>query len=292
MKEDKKVTIVISAYNKEKYIQRSIQSVIDQTYKNIELFIVNDGSTDETNSKINNFKFLSTEKIFIISKENEGVASCRNIGIEKGSGDYILFLDGDDTLMPDAVYNAVNLFDKTNSSIVYGGWNFIDENENHLRKFQIPSFEDYLEKLLLGNIFAICSVFCDLTFLRTKVGKYKFYTVTDDWEYWIRCAKNNAKFYCSDMIFSNVRIYKDNNKKISSKQKKRFFPIIDDVFDDKYMLPEKYKKLREISELRHHFYLMENYVQWKLSDLCSDQFEKIISNLKKKILILGFTMNL
>jgi glycosyltransferase involved in cell wall biosynthesis len=143
MNENKKVTIVISAYNKEKYIQKSIQSVIDQTYKNIEIFIVNDGSTDKTDEKINSFKFLNKEKIFIISKENEGVASCRNIGIEKGSGDYILFLDGDDTLMSNAVFDAVNLFDKTNSSIIYGGWNYIDEHENHLSEFNIPSFDDY-----------------------------------------------------------------------------------------------------------------------------------------------------
>lgn len=280
MIENKKVSIVISAFNKEKYIKSSIQSVLEQSYKNIELFIVDDGSTDRTYEEIQNYNFLSKENIFITSKKNEGVASCRNIGIEKGSGDYILFLDGDDTLLPDAVYQAVILFERTKSSIVYGGWNYIDENENFIKKFNIPSFDDYLERLLLGNIFAICSVFCDLKFLRSKVGKYKFYTVTDDWEYWIRCAKNNAEFHCSDIIFSNVRVYKDNNKKNLNKQKKRFFPIIDDVFNDNYFLPDKYKKLKNISILRHHFYLMENYIQWNLKELIDEQFEKIIEIIK------------
>ena len=280
MIENKKVTIVISAFNKEKYIQASIKSVLDQNYKNIELFIVDDGSTDSTYKEIEKYNFLSKENIFITSKKNEGVASCRNIGIEKGSGDYILFLDGDDTLMPDSVYQAVNLLEKTKSSIVYGGWNYIDENDNFIKKFNIPSFDDYLERLLLGNVFAICSVFCDLKFLRSKVGKYKFYTVTDDWEYWIRCAKNNATFHCSDIIFSNVRIYKDNNKKNLDKQKKRFFPIIDDVFSDNYFLPDKYKKLKSISILRHHFYLMENYIQWNLKELIDEQFKKVVEILK------------
>ncbi len=260
MIENKKVTIVISAFNKEKYIKTSIQSVLEQSYKNIELFIVDDGSTDRTYQEIQRYNFLSKENIFITSKKNEGVASCRNIGIEKGSGDYILFLDGDDTLLPDSVNQAVKLMEKTKSSIVYGGWNYIDEDDNFIKNFNIPQFDDYLEKLLLGNIFAICSVFCDLKFLRYNVGKYKFYTVTDDWEYWIRCAKNNAKFYCSNVTFSNVRIYKDNNKKNLDKQKKRFFPIIHDVFNENYDLPDKYKKLKETSILRHHFYFYKiNY---------------------------------
>jgi glycosyltransferase involved in cell wall biosynthesis len=208
MIENKKVTIVISAFNKEKYIQKSIKSVLDQSYTNIELFIIDDGSTDKTYEQIKNFKFLPKENLLIFTKKNEGVASCRNIGIEKGSGDYILFLDGDDTLMPNAIIQAVNLLEITKSSIVFGGWNYIDENDKFIKEFNVPSFDDYLEKLLLGNIFAICSVFCDLHFLRSKVGKYKFYTVTDDWEYWIRCAKNNAKFYRSGIIFSNVKFLK------------------------------------------------------------------------------------
>jgi len=280
MIENKKVTIVISAFNKEKYIQKSIKSVLDQSYTNIELFIIDDGTTDKTYEQIKNFKFLPKENLLIFTKKNEGVASCRNIGIEKGSGDYILFLDGDDTLMPNAIIQAVNLLEITKSSIVFGGWNYIDENDKFIKEFNVPSFDDYLEKLLLGNIFAICSVFCDLHFLRSKVGKYKFYTVTDDWEYWIRCAKNNAKFYRSGIIFSNVRIYQDNNKKNLEKQKKRFFPVIEDVFNKNYFLPDKYKKLKKISILRHHFYLMENYIHWNLRDLSNEQFYKIVAILK------------
>ena len=90
-----KFSIVIAAYNIENYIEKCINSCINQTYGNLEIIIVNDGSTDGTLKKILSIK---DDRIIVIDKENEGVTAARNIGMLRATGDYILFVDGDDWL--------------------------------------------------------------------------------------------------------------------------------------------------------------------------------------------------
>lgn len=86
-------TIVIPVYNKENFIGKTLESVLKQTYADFEVIIVNDGSTDNSETIIQTFK---DRRIQFFSKENEGVAVARNFGIEKAQGDYICFLDADD----------------------------------------------------------------------------------------------------------------------------------------------------------------------------------------------------
>ena len=86
-------SIVIPVYNKEKFVVKTIESVLSQTFTDYEIIIVNDGSTDQSEAKISVFK---DNRIKYYSKKNEGVAQARNFGIEKATADYICFLDADD----------------------------------------------------------------------------------------------------------------------------------------------------------------------------------------------------
>ena len=86
-------SIVIPVYNKEKFVAKTLKSVLDQTFDDFEIIIVNDGSTDQSEAKILEFK---DSRIQYYSKKNEGVAAARNFGIEKATADYICFLDADD----------------------------------------------------------------------------------------------------------------------------------------------------------------------------------------------------
>lgn len=94
-----KISIIIPVYNAEQYIERCIDSCINQTYCNIEIIIIDDGSKDQSLKKCN--KYESVENVVIISKPNSGVSDTRNIGIEKSTGEYILFLDADDYIESD-----------------------------------------------------------------------------------------------------------------------------------------------------------------------------------------------
>ena len=91
----RKVTIIVPVYNAEKTIERCVRSIQNQTYKNIEIILVNDGSTDDSLSLCYELQKQS-DNILVIDKENSGVSDARNIGIEKASGDYIQFVDSDD----------------------------------------------------------------------------------------------------------------------------------------------------------------------------------------------------
>ena len=102
-----KVSIIIPAYNLEAYIKKSVLSCIEQSYKNIEIIIVDDGSTDNTWNIIYKMQNLFNN-VVAIHKENGGVSSARNLGINNATGDYIVFLDGDDWLEKDAISYLVN----------------------------------------------------------------------------------------------------------------------------------------------------------------------------------------
>ena len=91
-------SVIIPVYNKEKFIENTIKSVLQQSFLDFELILVNDGSTDESVSKIENF---SDSRITYYTKENGGASSARNFGLEKAKGNYITFLDADDYWYPD-----------------------------------------------------------------------------------------------------------------------------------------------------------------------------------------------
>lgn len=97
-----KISVVIPLYNKVKYIQRTIKSVLNQTFSDFEIVVVDDGSTDGSISAINNY-CGNNAKVRIISKENGGPSSARNRGVIEANGEWIVFLDADDILLPFAL---------------------------------------------------------------------------------------------------------------------------------------------------------------------------------------------
>lgn len=104
-----KFSVVIPVYNKAETISRSLNSVLSQTYKNYELIVINDGSTDNINAVLEEYG----KKIRIINQENHGVSAARNRGIEEATGQYICFLDADDEWLPnhlEELYKAILLY--------------------------------------------------------------------------------------------------------------------------------------------------------------------------------------
>ena len=121
----KKVSIIIPIYNGEKYIKQCIQSIQNQTYMDLEIICVNDGSMDNT-EKILKEQAKTDDRILVISKENEGVSIARNVGIQKATGNYIIFIDIDDWIESDWIEQLVNKMEEMDCDIVRG--NFIKEN--------------------------------------------------------------------------------------------------------------------------------------------------------------------
>lgn len=108
------VSIIIPAYNVEKYIEKCITSILEQTYINIEVIVVNDGSTDNTGSVIDNIS-QHDSRVRILHKKNAGVSAARNSGIEMSTGEYVVFVDGDDYIADDYIWYMLNLIKSTGS---------------------------------------------------------------------------------------------------------------------------------------------------------------------------------
>ena len=111
------VSVIIPAYNAEKYIEECVLSVLGQSYQNLEVIVVNDGSSDSTLSIL-----LNMQKRFpsmaVFSKDNEGVSAARNFGISKAHGKYVLLLDSDDAYLPDSVSLLVDTAEQNKAQMV------------------------------------------------------------------------------------------------------------------------------------------------------------------------------
>lgn len=99
------VSVIIPIYNVENFVEKCVDSVIHQSYQDLDIVLVNDGSTDSSGEKIK--KFESDSRVTVLDKENGGLSSARNKGLSVAKGDYIFFVDSDDYIIPDAIYRAV-----------------------------------------------------------------------------------------------------------------------------------------------------------------------------------------
>ena len=124
-----KVTIIIPVYNIEKYLPRCIKSVEDQTYKNIEIILIDDGSTDNSGELCDEY-VKKDSRIRVLHRENKGVSSARNTGMEMATGDAILFLDSDDYMAVDCISKMVSLMKKYNADISILQMKYIPEYMN------------------------------------------------------------------------------------------------------------------------------------------------------------------
>jgi len=147
------VSIIIPCYNAEKYIAETIQSVVNQTYTNWELIIINDGSTDSSLNIIKEFADRDS-RISFIDKKNSGVSDSRNKGIEKSNGDFIAFLDADDVWFENNLDIKINaLLVNVYSDFVFSNMYNTDPNLNIISTAPKGTDIDILEKFLFwkGN---------------------------------------------------------------------------------------------------------------------------------------------
>lgn len=134
------ISIIIPLYNKEKCIERTINSVLQQTYSDFELIIVDDGSTDKSSEIV---KAISDKRIKYIYKQNGGVSSARNYGLEHVSSDWVVFLDADDTFFPNALENfkeATINFPFAN--VIVGGFMVKENNEKYFESNKLTGYVD------------------------------------------------------------------------------------------------------------------------------------------------------
>ena len=145
------ISIIIPIYNAEKYIDRCIESVIQQTYTNMEIICINDGSTDNTLQILNNYAYKDI-RIKIIDKKNEGVSSARNYGINVSTGKYIAFVDCDDYIESNTIEYLYDIISQNNIDIVRGNYfvNYTDKEVTSNENIEIL-YNKIIEKKMIIN---------------------------------------------------------------------------------------------------------------------------------------------
>ena len=151
------VSIIMPTHNCEKYIGEAIESVLEQSYKNWELIIVSDGSTDNTESIVTEY-MSQNNNIFLVSlPENIGVYNARNIAIKNAKGRFIAFLDSDDIWTNDKLTKQISFMKENNYSFTYHDYILFDTStsKNCGKKISVPKHINYTE-LLKGNCTGSC----------------------------------------------------------------------------------------------------------------------------------------
>ena len=141
------VSVIIPIYNAEKFLNKCIISVINQTYQDIEIILINDGSTDKSGDICNHY-LRHDKRIKYFYKNNGGVSSARNFGISQAQGTYIIFIDSDDWIENNYVKNLVNQIDKQDSYFIISGYTIdvLDKNNKVVKTVKYKPVADLIEK--------------------------------------------------------------------------------------------------------------------------------------------------
>lgn len=129
----KKVSIVVPVYNLEHCLSRCLESLIRQTYTDFEVILIDDGSKDKS-YEICKFLCKMDKRFQVFHYDNHGVSFARNKGMKVASGEYIMFVDGDDEVLPDMLEHYVLAMEKSQADVVIGGLTFIEENKEKIEK--------------------------------------------------------------------------------------------------------------------------------------------------------------
>ena len=210
------VSIIMPAYNAERYISQAIDSVIAQTYSDWELIVVDDSSNDSTASIVNRYQKIDDRiKYFKTDNPSGSPTLPRNIAIEKASGRYIAFLDSDDLWLPQKLNQQLSLFERGNNiAIVYSYYEKIDQNENrNNRIIKSPHMVSYLN-LLKGNCIGCLTAMYDTQ----KVGKVYFERIGhEDYLLWLTILK---KGFLAKSTTTVTALYREGNDSVSSNKLK------------------------------------------------------------------------
>lgn len=213
------VSVIMPTYNRGYVIRRAIESVLDQTYKNIELIIVDDGSTDNTSSIV---KTYQDDRIhFITYQKNRGACHARNTGLESVNGEYVAFLDSDDVWYPDCLEYAINELSKGPSNLggIIGRVEMLDDEQNVLvypndLSEMIGESSDnrpLINEMLIYNVMTMPAVVIKRECIDRIDGFDENLSRLQDWDFYLRLlVESGYVFVFRNHLFAKVYKQKDS----------------------------------------------------------------------------------
>ena len=242
--EENKVSIIIPVYNAEKFIGKTIESVLNQTYKNWEMLIFNDKSKDNSLKIIKKYSEKDERIKVVDSKENVGVVAARNKLIEIATGEFIAFLDADDYWKQNKLEKQIKFMRKNNALISCTEYTRVTEDEKEINDIiikEIITYEDMLKNNYLGCLTVIYNA--------NKLGKryFKERKKNEDYVLWLEIVKETKIIFG---LKENLAFYRVlDNSRSSNKIK---------VAKDRW---EVYRKIERLSLLKSIYYFLQYVIR-------------------------------
>ena len=208
------IDIIIPNYNKAKYLNQCLDSIISQTYKNWKIYLVDDNSNDRSVEVLQKYQKFDNINFFFL-KENKGPAFCRNYGIEHSKSKYLAFMDSDDFWPENKLEKQLNEMIKNDYNFTYTDYNFFyKDNEKNVNVVKLPLFLDFKSFILQSSMST-----SSIIITREILGNIRFKNVEQE-DYLFKCdllKKGNLSFKVLD-TFVYYRINKENrsSNKISN----------------------------------------------------------------------------
>ncbi len=245
------VSIITPLYNSEKFLPYTIESVINQTYKNWELLIVDDMSTDNSLQIAMQYAQCDSRIKVIQLKENSGPAIARNVAIEAAKGKYIAFLDSDDLWLPTKLENQLKFMNDKNISFSYTAYKKIDEDGTYRGIIWVPERITY-NKLLDTNVIGCLTAIYDAE----KLGKIYMPNIAkrQDYALWLKILKKEKQAFGINVPLAVYRVRKGSVS--SNKFKAAFYQW------------KIYREIEQISVFKsmYHFvkYVYYGFMKYKI----------------------------
>ena len=252
MKKNNKITAIIPLYNGEKYIKECIDSILNQTYENFEIIVINDGSTDSSPKIIKNYE-KKDKRVKLYSIENNGAGYARNYGMKKATGEYIMFIDGDDFIEPVTFEVAIKRIVEDKSDFVYMDWKYymdasgtyVYHNIYEFFKYKTLSKEDHYKLIKVKPHYSVNKLY-SRNFLEKNDIKYGEHHIYEDSVFWIKCILKSETISILHSPLYNIRANEESTTKVGHQTTKHATSFIE-AYDETIPLfkkeEEKEKKI-------------------------------------------------
>ena len=261
------VSIIIPCYNQGEYLEECLKSVFLSTYENIEVIVVNDGSTDDTKYLMDELEQKFTFNA--IHQENSGPSKARNTAIKESSGDYILPLDADDKISGDYIGKAVEVLENQKAvGIVYCNAELFGEQSG---KWNLPIFS--LEKMLAENLIFNCGLFRREDFNKTNGYNPNMKEGWEDWDFWLSILELKREVVKLDLVgfYYRIRTNSREHKAIDGRMERLRNQIYTNhlqFYIDCFNNPiEQHFKIKELEEFQLSFHQLKNSFDYQLGRL-------------------------
>ena len=278
------ISIIVPIYNAENYIEETIKSIIAQTFKNIEIILVNDGSTDSSLEICE--KFLKQDnRIVLINKKNQGASASRNEGLKVAKGKYIMFIDSDDLYLNDTCEHMYNVIEQTNSDYVIGNYQMIENDGQRWNSCAFDLNKYYEMEIDLNDheksFFVLNSTPWNKIYRTDFLKKYditfKVPAPAEDSYFTLLCYIKAKKGYYTPKI---MYLYRNSTNSLSKDCSINYFQNINKSYKTTY---------EELKENKGLFFYRYIYAKINAYILCQIIDSEKITDIQKRQCLMDFT---